>query len=41
LRLEFSGVESGKFEAVDASDTVSDSDFEPPFPVTELPDFGQ
>jgi hypothetical protein len=41
LRLEFSGAGGGAFEATEASDDVSDADFEPPFPVTELPDFGQ
>lgn len=41
LRLKFSGGGGGQFEATEATDDVSDDDFEPPFPVTELPDFGQ
>ncbi len=39
LRLAFeSAGESGSFEATSASDDVPDSDFEPPFPVTDLSD---
>jgi len=41
LRLKFSGSGGGQFEATEATDDVSDDDFEPPFPVTELPNFGQ
>ena len=42
LRLKFSGGGGGgQFEATEATDDVSDTDFEPPFPVTELPNFGQ
>lgn len=39
LRLQFEGAEdSGGYEATEASGDVSDSDFEPPFPVTDLSD---
>ncbi len=31
----------GIFEATEATDDVSDDDFKPPFPVTEIPNFGQ
>lgn len=41
LRLKFDGDEGGQFEATEAEDDISDADFEPPFPVTELPNFGQ
>jgi hypothetical protein len=42
LRLKFSGGGGGgQFEATEATDEVSDDDFEPPFPVVELPTFGQ
>jgi hypothetical protein len=37
LRLELTGAGGGKFEAVEAEEGVSDEDFEPPFPVTEIP----
>ena len=38
LRLEFGGASgSGTFNAVQASEDVSEADFEPPFPVTEIP----
>jgi hypothetical protein len=38
LKLEFTAASGdGSFEAVEASDDVSDTDFEPPFPVVELP----
>jgi len=38
LRLKFTGASGGgMFEAVEASEDVSEADFEPPFPVTELP----
>ncbi len=39
LRLAFQGVdESSSFEATSASEDVPDSDFDPPFPVTDLSD---
>jgi hypothetical protein len=42
LRLEFSGASGGgKFEAVEAKEGVSDSDFEPPFDVIDFGEFGQ
>jgi len=38
LRLEFSGASGGgTFNAVEASQDVSEADFEPPFPVTDIP----
>jgi hypothetical protein len=38
LRLEFSGASgAGKFEAVEAEEGVSESDFDPPYTVIELP----
>jgi hypothetical protein len=38
LRLEFSGASGGgTFNAVQASQDVSEADFEPPFPITEIP----
>lgn len=41
LRLAFEGGgESGSFEATSASEDVPDSDFDPPFPVTDLSDLG-
>ena len=42
LRLAFEGAdESISFEATSASEDVSDSDFDPPFPVTDLSDLIQ
>jgi hypothetical protein len=42
LRLEFESASgSGKFEAVEASEGADDADFEPPFDVVDLGDFGQ
>jgi hypothetical protein len=42
LRLEFeSAAGGGSFEAVEAQETVEDSDFEPPFDVVDLGEFGQ
>jgi hypothetical protein len=41
LRLDSSVSGGGSFEAVEAEEGVSESDFEPPFPVTEIPNFGQ
>jgi hypothetical protein len=37
LRLDFTGTEGGgKFEAVEAEEGTSDTDFEPPYPVVDL-----
>lgn len=42
LRIKFSsGGTSGTFEATEASTKVSDSDFEPPYDVTDLSELGQ
>lgn len=42
LRLKFAaGGESGTFEATEASTSVADKDFEPPFEVIDLGDLGQ
>ena len=42
LRLDFSGTSGGgKFEAVEAEEGVSDTDFEPPFDVVDLGELGQ
>lgn len=42
LRLKFTaGGESGTFEATEASTSVADKDFEPPFEVIDLSDLGQ
>lgn len=42
LKMEFHTASAdGAFEATEASDEVSDSDFEPPFPVTEIPNIGR
>jgi hypothetical protein len=41
LRLDSTNLGGGKFEAVEAEEGTSGEDFEPPFPVTELPSFGQ
>jgi hypothetical protein len=42
LRFDFSGSPGGgKFEAAEADEGVSDDDFDPPYPVTDLGGFGQ
>ncbi len=42
LKLDFDSASGGgSFVAVEASDSVDDGDFDPPFPVTELPNIGQ